>query len=291
VKIIASINDNNIYRGFLKPFLNYYDHLGVSVYVAYVGLNPPEGMDQDRFLHIDPVPGYDLGIQAKLARSYYATRLDDNELLTFSDIDMFILDLQWYRNSIAKFVPYLKSGLLDLLVFGANGYKTFNGYRPDVDGKWTIPYMTATPLGIRNALGIDFYDTFESFLRSYQLIRKPIDGKESTLNDFENFSDESLYRWAVMSTFSRVAHVDFPDFHFQRPGRRIDRICDNFELYGHDEFDSNFWEQNKCTQNQKQKMANGEFLDLWPQRPYEKHRELIDDILSFYTKNNNFGKA
>jgi hypothetical protein len=94
-----------------------------------------------------------------------------------------------------------------------------------------------------------------------------------------------------MNTFSRVAHADFPDFHFQRPGRRIDRLTENFELFGHTEFDKNFWTQQTCTNDQKQKMANGEFIDLWPKRPYEKHQELIDDILSFYISNNNFGKV
>jgi len=280
MNIIISYNDNPIYSEFVHPFLRYYNKLGLAVHVAYVGNNPPTDLECADFIQLKPVDGIDIGIQAKLARSYVARTFDPNFILTLSDIDMFILCIDWYRNSIKKFQNYLLDGSLDLVGFGANGYKLFEGFRPDIDNKWTIPYTTVTSRGIQKLFNTSVYETFESFIKRFTVIENPIDGKESTANKFENFSDESLYRYVAMKSFARIAHVDIPEFYFQRAGARIDRVEENFKIFKNQTFGEGFWNQPCLTINQRKEIQEKKYIDLWPKRPYSKYKILIDEILN-----------
>jgi len=280
MNIIASFNDNVTYRGFVEPFCDFYEKLGVNVYLAYVGNNVPKNLNCTDLLHLKPVDGIDEGIQAKLARTFYAAGFPPDTILTFSDIDMFILNLKWYENSVKKFIDYLLDGAVDLIGFGANGYKLFEGYRPDIDSKWTIPYTTTTSRGIQKIFNTAIFETFDNFVTKFTLIENPIDGKESTSNNFNNFSDESLYRYMCMKNFARIAHVDIPDFHFQRAGARIDRVVENFDLFKHENFTKDFWEQTQLTAKQEEEVNNGKFLDMWPKRPYGRYASIINDVLN-----------
>jgi hypothetical protein len=254
MNIVASFDDNPIYRGFVEPFCDYYKNLGIDVYLAYVGENCPKGLSCTNLLHLKPVPGIDRGIQAKLARTYYVANLNADLVYTLSDIDMFILNVNWYKQSVKKYKDYSIEGSLDLVGFGANGYKYFNGYRPDIDGKWTIPYTTVTSKGIQKIFNTAIFETFDSFLLKFYSIPNPIDGKESTSNTFLNFSDESLYRYMCMKNFARLAHVDIPDFHFQRAGARIDRVEENFQIFKNQTFGAGFWNQPCLTINQRKEI-------------------------------------
>ena len=290
MNIIASFNDNPMYRGFVEPFCDYYKKLGVNVYLAYVGNDLPNNLSCTDLLHLAPIRGIDEGIQAKLARTFYAAGFSPNTILTFSDIDMFILNLKWYDNSVKKYLDYLLDGALDLVAFGANGYKLFEGYRPDIDSKWTIPYTTTTSRGVQKIFNTAFFETFDNFVTKFSSIENPIDGKESTSNKFNNFSDESLYRYMCMKNFARIAHVDIPDFHFQRAGARIDRVTENFKLFGKANFGENFWNQKELTPEQRKEILDGKFIDCWPLRPI-KQAEPLEDILKLGLEFNNRKKA
>ena len=81
-----------------------------------------------------------------------------------------------------------------------------------------------------------------------------------------------------MKNFARIAHVDIPNFHFQRAGARIDRVVENFKLFNHSHFVEGFWEQESLTDAQVEEIKKGTFLDCWPPRPVPK-QGLLDEIL------------
>jgi hypothetical protein len=272
MNIILSTNDNPTYFGFLPVACDYYKELGHTVHVAYVSKNTNLKVNCDSMVRLDPVDGYDLGVQAKLARSYLATQLNSEELYTLMDIDQVLIRVQDIEKVIEEFKQkYITTS--DILGIGSNGYVN----TPDA-GKWPMYFSTANPAGWQKLLGSKVSDTFQDLLERYSNVEDPIDGKEQTTNSFPNFSDESLHRYCSKKNNVRVAMCNSFSPDEGRLWNRIDRDARYFAP-GNPNFGMDFWCQDSLTDAQKEQLQTGYFLDCFPARPYEKHHGVIDSII------------
>mgnify|MGYP003148991137 FL=1 len=283
MNFVLSVNDNSTYFSFLEKATSLYKKLGHKVYIAYVTkkrVHTWHHLDADRIVIIPEIEGCDSGIQAKLARGFLASKLDEESFLTLMDVDQFLMDFDWIGKNIKS--EYLEEN--DLIGFGANGYDNHQPYTPNINGKFPISYITAKPRGYRKLFGINTDCTFESFITKFSTIENPRDGFESTKNMFNHFSDESLFAWLIQKNNIKVMHIDLPGAWDMKQPRRIDRSIQIMLMFKTPNFDINFWKQTSLTVEQKNMIMDGYFLDCCPCRPYEKYADLIDDIVKTIVK-------
>jgi hypothetical protein len=277
MNFVVSVNDNSIYYGFLEKVVELYKNLGHSISVAYVTkdkLNPLDDLEVDNLIVIPEVDGYEPGIQAKLARSFFASKLDEGVVYTLLDVDQFVITFDWVSHNI----NLQDFDDIDLIAFGANGYDV-KPYNPNINGKFPMSYTTGKPEGFRKIFGIDKNIEFEAFLNKFDIIENPRDGFESTRNEFSHFSDESLFAWLIRENDIKIKHIDVPGFVELRHQGRIDRTISIMLSFGTPNFGPDFWNQKELTQEQKNMIYNNWFIDVVPARPYEDHKDLVDDII------------
>lgn len=277
MNFVLSVNDNPTYYGFLEKAVELYKGTGHSVSVAYVSNNPKIDLTDsvDDFIVFPEVKGFESGIQAKLARSFITTKLDDDKIYTLMDVETFVIAYDWLKSNIKS--EYLEDN--DLIGFGANGHDTHEPYDPNINGKFMMAYTTGKPKGFRKLFGIDKNIEFEEFLNMFSVITNPRDGFESTKNGFSHFSDESIFAWLIRENNIKVKHIDVPGFIKLRHQGRIDREMSIMLGFGTPNFDSNFWNQKQLTKEQKNMIYDNWFIDAVPARPYEEHKDIIDDIV------------
>lgn len=273
MNFVMSCNDNPTYFGFAKVVCEYYKKLGHKVYFAYLSDKENiDGIDCDSVLNLRPIPDYDSGIQAKLARSYLASRLDD-DFYTLLDVDQILINIKLIESAVNQFRE-MKEGEADILAFGANAYENTTE-----QGKWPMYFTTCRSGGFRKLLGLNENSTFEDLLTKYSNIEDPIDSKEQTSNSFDRFSDESLFRYCAIKNNVKLANVNLHNFIRMRYAHRIDRSPQTMVSFGLPNFDMNFWSQKTLTKEQKEMILSGFFVDSFPARPYEDHASLISDIV------------
>tara|TARA_R100000315_G_C5230914_1_gene141931 strand:- start:1443 stop:2312 length:870 start_codon:yes stop_codon:yes gene_type:complete len=278
MNFVLSVNDNSTYFTFLEKATALYKKLGHKVYIAYVTKKADhewQHLNADAVVIYPELDGYESGIQAKLARSFLASQLDTEEALTLLDVDQFVINFKWLEKNIKE--NSLEE--YDLLGFGANGYKTHGGYNPNIDGKFAMYFTTAKPSGFRKLYGIEKGATFSDLMAKFALIENARDGYESTKNNFNHFSDESLFAWMIREHDVRVKHIDIPDFYYLKNQRRIDRTIEIMLAFNTPNFDRGFWHQKSLTDEQKKMIQTDYFTDVFPARPYEAHADIIDDII------------
>lgn len=271
MNIVLSCNDNPTYSGFIEPVCKYYMNLGYRVHLALVGFDC--GVKCTSKVVYPLVDGVDSGIQAKMARSYYATQLD-NTIYTIMDIDQFLIRTDWYMSLLIKNQEKLISGNADLMAVGANVYKNTEHV-----GKWPMAFTASTPHGFRKILECGDM-SWEQFILKYKIISNPIDKKEQFSNPFNSFSDESFYRYRVNISNANVIHEDIPNGFFMKWRHRLDRTEGTMVDFQTEHFGYGFWNQNKLTTDQEHMIKSGFFFDCCPARPYEKHKHLIDEIIN-----------
>ena len=262
MNFVISSNDNPTYIGFLSKVCEYYKTLGHNVYVAYLSDKNPPKINCDNILQINPISGFDSGVQAKLARTYAACNMEHG-VYTLLDVDQIVININWLNEIIEKNKDSIINEDKDIIAIGANGYR--NTLQ---DGKWPMYFTTSTPGGFRKLVGIPAGDSFQNFIEKFSTITDPIDTYECTRNRFDSFSDESLFRYCANKNNNlKIIHEKWDGFHQQKSSRRIDRT------------DKPLWEQKKLTEDQRKKILDGFFLDCFPARPYEQYQSLIDDII------------
>ena len=152
---------------------------------------------------IKPDYTYDLGIQAKVTRLFLASKLNGNSIL--GDIDLLPLNIQKFKTLLSA-VPDNT-----IVSFGANAYK-----RTLEHFKVPMCYLSASRETFQKLTNVNESTSFQEFLKMYEnpietinpeltkdkktFISKTMDRKESTLNTFDKFSDESLLRFLVYNS-------------------------------------------------------------------------------------------
>ena len=173
----------------------------------------------DEFYLFKRIPEIDSGVQSKTTRLYLST-LYNEEVCTFVDIDQYLLDFDWFFNKI-KFAFENKK----FVAIGENGYNQTND-----EGKWPMPYNTAPSNIFKKIVNYNNYSDYISWFNSFKLIKDPIDNKECVLNQFSNYSDESLLRY-LMKTHPDQEFIkdvwlrlDREDYFKMVALKRIDRL-------------------------------------------------------------------
>tara|TARA_B100001939_G_C16898329_1_gene598687 strand:+ start:45 stop:866 length:822 start_codon:yes stop_codon:yes gene_type:complete len=270
MKFIVSINENKHFLPFIKIIDWYYSNLKIQIDILLITDNKKlikKYKKNNNVIIFKPLKGYDSGIQSKMLRHYYPL-LKEEETFVVTDIDQFIINLN--KLDINKF-----NGK-NITTFGKN---LFDG--TELDGKTPMaPYIT-TPNLTKNLFGVNKKLTFEEFMFKLTEINNPIDGKESVQNNFNEFSDESLFRLLKQNNNIEFHNIDK---HFNVNGdRRIDRTVSwniknpNIGKY--------FWKRIYLTRKQKIDIRNMIYFDVCPPRPPNKL--ILKKILSIAIKYQN----
>jgi hypothetical protein len=281
MNFVLSCDDNEIYYPFLKKAVELYKTLGHNVMAAYVSDNPKKeiyDLPLDRLEVVAPIDGYEIGIQAKLARGWLASQMDNDELYTLMDVDQFLIRFDWLSASIEK-----AHQTFDIITFGSNGFKG-----TDHQGKFAMSMFTTTPENYREILNVTMDGTLENVLRSFAGKQDFLDyvdwpkawmKQRDTKNAFNDFSDESLYAFRIFEEEFDVARMDLPNFNLFKFAHRLDRSEHIMVYYNNPHFGDGFWQQDKLTEEQRKMILSGFFIDCCPARPYTNHESLIDDIV------------
>jgi len=287
MNFVLSCDDNEIYYPFLKKAVNLYKSLGHKVLVGYVSDDPKKevyDLPADRLEVIPKIEGYEIGIQAKLARGWVASQEDNEELYTLMDVDQFLVRFDWLQSAIEKADS-------NAITFGANGF-----CQTPHHGKFMMSMFTATPEIYRQILNVDLSGTLKDVLDSFAGKRDTLNYvsypkgwmlQRDTKNNFSEFSDESLYSFRIIEDEMEVAAVDLPNFNQFKFAHRLDRTEDIMVMYGNPHYGRGFWEQDKLTEEQRKMILDGFFIDCCPSRPYTNHQSLIDDIVDTIMELNN----
>jgi len=203
------------------------------------------------------IPEIDTGVQAKTTRLYLSTLYGD-EVCTFIDIDQYVLDFDWFFNKIA---PAFQNG--KFVAIGENGYNLTAD-----TGKWPMPYNTAPSSVFKKIVNFKNHPDYFSWFDSYKEIVDPVDNKESVMNPFTKYSDESLLRYIMVrhpeQEFIKDVWVrkDREDYYMMVASRRIDR---------------GWWVRSYS----KDRLYRGEYIDSFPLRPFNKYVEYLIPILEY----------
>jgi hypothetical protein len=211
----------------------------------------------DEFYLFPRIPEIETGVQAKTTRLYLSTLYND-EICTFVDIDQYLLNFDWFFNKIKDAFEDNK-----FVAIGANGYE----YTDDT-GKWPMPYNTAPSSVFKNIVNYNNIDNYVSWFNSYKIIENPIDNKESVMNPFSKFSDESLLRYIM------IKHPD-QDF-INKVWLKKDRE-DYFKMVASRRIDRGWWEQSYNKEN----LYNHFYIDSFPLRPFNKFSNYLIPILEY----------
>jgi hypothetical protein len=282
MNFIISTNDDPIYYGFTPIVSDYYRRLGNNVNVVYLSEKKYEApINCNSLTNIKPVQGYDIGVQAKLARSYIATTFPCG-VYTLLDVDQILINLQWLHNIVKKHRKYLFSYRYDIIAVGSNVYAKDKDIKQRT--KWPMYFTTGTSTGFKKLFNISDI-SFEEFLEKFSNIPDPIDKKESTKNSFSSFSDESLFRYCSARHKVNIVYEEIP-MHGNTM-KRIDRVDSNVSVFKNEGYNNGFWNQKILSETQKSAINQGFFTDCFPERPYEKYKPLIDDIVKVSLEYNN----
>lgn len=240
---------------FIKIIDWYYSSLKVEIIILLLtdDKNLIKIYKNNNVIIFKPLKEYDTGIQSKMLRHYYPLSIGKEETFVVTDIDQFIINFK--KLNINKFDGR------KIIGFGKN---FFDG--TENDGKIPMaPYIT-TPNLSRNLFSFDKKLSFEEFMFKLSEIKNPIDGKENVLKDFEDFSDESLFRLLKINNKVEFQNIDL---FLDRDGdRRIDRTVEwNIKNPNIGKF---FWNRIYLTRKQKLDIRNMKYFDVCPPRPPNK---------------------
>lgn len=195
------------------------------------------------------------GVQAKTTRMYLST-LFNEEVCMIIDIDYYLLKFDFVYNNIA---PAFENKFVTV---ANNAYDN----TPD-EGKWQMTFTSAKSSifkKILNSDNLEYQDWFDSFKE----IKNPIDNKESVANKFNNFSDESLFRYLI-TTYPNQEYIKNiwikqlrPDFKEYKAALRIDR---------------GWWGKSY----NKFKLKENYYIDSHPLRPFDLHVNKLKPLLEY----------
>ena len=167
------------------------------------------------------------------------------------------MDFDWFFNKVALAFEENK-----FVAIGENGYNHTN----DV-GKWPMPYNTAPSSVFKQIVNYENHKDYFTWFDSYKIIKNPIDFKESVLNDFSNFSDESLLRYIM---------IKHPDQEFiKNVWVRKDRE-DYFKMVASKRIDRGWWNQSY----NRERLYNNYYIDSFPLR-FNDNITLLLPILEY----------
>lgn len=261
IHIITTTNEIDTYYSFLPS--SYHTWKKIFPNCVYVlGLISPKSDDSDFvkrckelcdvfycFRHLDNVES---GVQAKTTRMYLSTLFED-EICMIVDIDYYLLNTQFLLDKIKPAVEDNK-----FVTVAHNAYDN----TPD-EGKWQMTMTTAKSSIFKNILNPDNLD-YKQWFASFEIIKDPIDKKESVLNKFNNFSDESLFRYIINKYPNKEIWVKQPraDFKQYRAELRVDR---------------GWWGKSY----DKFKLKNNYYIDSHPLRPFDLHANKLIPLLKY----------
>lgn len=268
MKIVISLNDNKNFLPFLKLLNWYYTLLNFEIVLLLITNQEKIIKKYQSFTNLkifNPIDKFDIGIQSKMLRHYYPVIHQNEEPLVITDADQFILNIDKLQSSIKT--------SKEIITFGKN---FFDG--TEEDGKTPMaPYITSPRLS-KKLFKIDKDLTFEEFLFKISNINESIDGRESVLNNFNNFSDESLFR--LLKKVNKVKFHNI-DLYLDKDGdRRLDR--DVFWNTKNPNIGKNFWKRFYLNKKQKRDLRNLIYFDVCPPRPPNKF--LLKKILKTVLK-------
>jgi len=181
-----------------KLFPNIKLHLGIITNDPFIYNNYIENMKllfedycDTLKIYYNTLPKVNFRIQAKMVRFHLATQLENDEICMLNDIDLIPLNANYY---ISKLKNWKETAILGI---GGNVYR---------NGKFPIAYMTGKSFMFKKLFGAGM--SFDKFLAQWFNIEKPIDKKESVLNSFDGFSDESLIRYMALKNKVSLQHID-----------------------------------------------------------------------------------
>ncbi len=269
MKYVVSIGGDKKYFSFIDSLIYYYKSLEIDIDILLLTDNKKiikKYKDIKEVIFFAPSEKIDIGIQGKLLRHYYPCTLQD-QVIAVTDADQFILNIDKLTSHIDE--------MKNIITFGKNIFDN-----TELDGKTPMsPYIT-TPQLSRKLFNLDKNCTFEKFIDSLIKIEHFIDNKENIKNNFNDFSDESLFR--LLKEINTVDFKNIDRFLDIDGDRRIDRS----EIWNtkNPHIGSNFWKQFYLKTEQKKDILNKIYFDLCPPRPNRKI--LTHQILKTAIKSN-----
>lgn len=279
IYIITTTNEIDTYYSFLPT--SYHTWKKIFPNCVYVlGLITPKSDDSDfvkrcRELSdicytFKPLTNVESGVQAKTTRMYLSTifndihtQKDDTETLSKDNVCM-IVDIDYYLLRFDFVYDNIAPAFTDdkFVTVANNAYDN----TPD-EGKWQMTFTTAKSSIFKKLLNPNNLN-YEEWFNSYQVIKDPIDRKESVGNKFSNFSDESLFRYLMVKYPDQdyIKNIwvkqNRPDFKEYKAALRIDR---------------GWWGKSY----DKFKLKEGYYIDSHPLRPFDLHANKLKPLLEY----------
>lgn len=258
--VITAINNNKKYKSFFDTSVKMWNNYGFNVNIGCIGdenfLEEIKKIKKEKELstelyQFNPLKEIDTGIQAKVTRLYLASLV---ESFIIVDIDMYLLNF----NEFSKWFSYYNGN--NLVTIGNDMYK---------DDKFPMCYTIGNGSLLKKIINPNNLN-YEQLLGSWKNINNKYDKKEKLGNNFNNFSDESLFRRLIKDSgyknkFSRVNRIKnnstkgkkFYDVGIKRIDRYWNWKVDEGRLY------------------------KGDYIDCAPKRPLNKNDEVIKKVLKY----------
>ena len=264
--IITTTNEIDTYYSFLPTVYRMWKkHLPECIFV--LGVITDKNKDSqfvkrceelsDECFVFKTYQGIHTGVQAKTTRMYLATKYN-TDICTLVDIDQYILNFNWLNENLQPVFDNPNK----MVSIGYNGYVDTIS-----EGKWQMPFTTATSNLFKKIVNYNNYTTYEDWLFSFRSIPNPIDYKEQITNPFDRFSDESLLRYIIKkhpeckSIENNHIKQDYKDYIKQKSPYRLDRSRWNqLDIY---------------------KLYNNYYLDCFPIRPFNNHFISLIPVLHY----------
>ncbi len=249
-RIITTTNESSTYLNFWPSVAQMWEkHLDCEVTLGFITSRKEEDAlvkEMQRHGNVvlfTPIQGIHTGNQAKVSRLYLST-IYPNELCIIVDIDMYLLNGEFFKEEWLKHVHEHK-----LLAIGGNAY-----YNSREEGKFPMCYTMGYSSVFQQLIN-PMKLAYNELINSWKGLRV-IDQKEAVDNKPERFSDESLLRALIKKTgFTKIIHLDREDFVGMSATRRLDRV--NWKI-------------------DKHRLITGDYIDCAPTRPanYEQLTEV-----------------
>lgn len=265
INIITTTNEIDTYYSFLpSSYQNWKKLFPNCTYILGLITNKNEDSEFvkrakkfcDKIFIYKELENVESGVQAKTTRMFLTTQFE-NDINIIIDIDYYLLNKKWLTEKIKPAINENK-----FITIGNNGYLNTRD-----SGKWQMCLTTAKSTIFQKILNPEKKDYTEWF-NHYMNIKNPIDNKESLSNKFNNFSDESLFRYIMINHNDQQfineiwLKQDREDFILQKAIKRIDRG----------------WWKNSFNIN---KLNEGYFIDSQPLRPFDKNLVHLKPILYY----------
>lgn len=257
--IITSFDDNPNYFSFVKSILQMWNNFGYNVEIGYISDNPDKDIieyvqkyaDLKIFNTIDNI---ETGVQSKVTRLFLAS---EKEFFWIVDVDFFVLNINWWEDKF-KF-------------HNGENIVASEKYSDNSAGKWPMWSNFGSGKTLKNIINPNNLSYYE-LLNSWKGIGSKYDKKEDVLNNFNNFSDESLLRRLVKDsnyniTFYKRKGLNPKGYHINSKGyyrevmKRVDRAW-NWEI-------------------DKNKLYDGYYIDCFPKRPLNENDPIIKEIFNY----------